>query len=299
MKTISEANPIEIFRRPRSQETDFGLAVWQSRPVIIGESHQHNDVEAVCMDRGTMSLLYGGRFEVLSPGSVAIFWAGRPHQVMARSEDAFCRGLSVPLRWFMGCGFPEGLVGPILGAELLSVPLEDEVGDFLELNPQWLEDLYLDTPPRNRVMLLEVEAWFHRVAAYVDRVGTPPNTREVTRCPIEGMEKVEAITSYISTHYGEPISAAECAEAAGLQSDHAVHLFHQVTGCTLVDFINQQRLAHAQLLLAATETTVLDIALEAGFGSASRFYALFKGALGMSPTEFRRQMQSIHAKHPA
>ncbi len=296
-----KSNPIELFRRPKDQDTDFGLAVWQSRPVLTGQSHQHGDVEAVCMDNGTMGLLYGGTFELLEPGSIAIFWAGRPHQVMSRSEDAFCRGLSVPLRWFMSRGFSEPFISQILGGNISFVPLLGDVADFLEMQPEWIQDLDLDTPERRSVMLLEVEAWCHRVAALLeDRhlMATDPERQVRGRCPLEGFEKIEAIASFIGEHYTEPISAAECAEAAGLQSDHAAHLFHQVTGSTIVDFINQQRLSHAQLLLATTDHTVLEIALEAGFGSASRFYAIFKEVLGVSPTEFRDQMRPIPLSAP-
>ena len=54
-----------------------------------------------------------------------------------------------------------------------------------------------------------------------------------------------------------------------------------------MDYLAQYRVAHAQRLLATTDRTVLDIAMEAGFTSASRFYVTFQKITGKSPRAYR------------
>jgi AraC-like DNA-binding protein len=51
--------------------------------------------------------------------------------------------------------------------------------------------------------------------------------------------------------------------------------------------LNCHRIAHAQWMLSTTDHKVIEIALDAGFGSVSRFYANFKSACGISPSQYR------------
>jgi AraC-like DNA-binding protein len=55
------------------------------------------------------------------------------------------------------------------------------------------------------------------------------------------------------------------------------------------DFVNGHRIESAkQALAGASETTVLEVALDAGFNSKSTFNAAFRRYVGMTPTEYRQ-----------
>ena len=62
-------------------------------------------------------------------------------------------------------------------------------------------------------------------------------------------------------------------------------------GCTFGDYVRQQRLTRARLLLRTTARTIEDIAQACGFQSATYFATVFKNELGMSPTQFRQASQ--------
>ena len=62
------------------------------------------------------------------------------------------------------------------------------------------------------------------------------------------------------------------------------------------EFINKYRVEEAKRLLSDPEyasITILDILLQAGFNSKSAFHRFFTRLVGMSPTEFRKQIQSV------
>ena len=61
-----------------------------------------------------------------------------------------------------------------------------------------------------------------------------------------------------------------------------------------MEFLTQQRLARSQHLLAMTDRTILDIALDSGFGSQARFYAVFKEYCKQTPREYRLRMQNAN-----
>lgn len=67
-----------------------------------------------------------------------------------------------------------------------------------------------------------------------------------------------------------------------------LHLLFEPIGVTCARYTLSRRLEHARVLLAQTPTrSVADIAYDCGFDSLSTFYRSFRGAVGMSPTDFR------------
>jgi AraC-like DNA-binding protein len=55
-------------------------------------------------------------------------------------------------------------------------------------------------------------------------------------------------------------------------------------------FLNSHRIAEArQLLKADRASSALSIGYHVGFNSKSTFYAAFKQAVGMSPSEYRKR----------
>ncbi|MBO9392294.1 AraC family transcriptional regulator, partial [Caldilinea sp.] len=57
---------------------------------------------------------------------------------------------------------------------------------------------------------------------------------------------------------------------------------------TIWEYTLQYRVAQAQRLLATSDTSVLDVALQSGFRSLSSFYAAFQRFTGKTPTDVRR-----------
>jgi AraC-like DNA-binding protein len=82
----------------------------------------------------------------------------------------------------------------------------------------------------------------------------------------------------------------ELARRAGLSPHRLSRLFKQQTGVALVDFRNRQRIEKfLELYGAGQRLTMLDAALDAGFGSYPQFHRVFKRVLGCSPGRYRRR----------
>jgi AraC-like DNA-binding protein len=86
------------------------------------------------------------------------------------------------------------------------------------------------------------------------------------------------------------ISLSDLARHAGLSAHRLSRLFKQQTGVALVDFRNRQRVEKfLQIYGTGQRRTMLDAALEAGFGSYAQFHRVFKRVTGRSPGEQRRK----------
>jgi AraC-like DNA-binding protein len=86
------------------------------------------------------------------------------------------------------------------------------------------------------------------------------------------------------------IGLNDLARYAGLSPARLSRLFKQQTGIALVDFRNRQRIEKFLALYGAGQrTTMLEAALESGFGSYPQFHRVFKRVMNCSPGEYRRK----------
>ncbi|MGH3147253.1 MAG: helix-turn-helix domain-containing protein [Rubrobacter sp.] len=156
---------------------------------------------------------------------------------------------------------------------------------------RWHEDLEDGSEERQRVLLLELEARLRRLTMSFCAEEIAP---EGTRPPLDekGLDNVERMTRYIAQNYAESLKVADVARAVKLHPNYALTLFRRVLGMGMVDYVTQHRVAHAQRLLATTDSGVLEIAFDSGFGSASRFYAAFKDECGRTPVEYRASVRA-------
>lgn len=83
---------------------------------------------------------------------------------------------------------------------------------------------------------------------------------------------------------GNKLNLEELARRSGLSAHRLSRLFKQQTGIALVDFRNRQRIEKfLQIYGTGQRLTMLDAALNAGFGSYPQFHRVFKRVTGRSP----------------
>lgn len=79
-----------------------------------------------------------------------------------------------------------------------------------------------------------------------------------------------------------------------LSSSRLSRLFKQQTGSSIVEFRNRQRMERflSQYEDATERPTLLEAALEAGFGSYPQFHRVFRQVVGCSPGEYQRRQRT-------
>lgn len=117
------------------------------------------------------------------------------------------------------------------------------------------------------------------VTGRADRTGTAR--------PGDRRRAVEA-ASWIDANAHASIDLAGAAEQAGLSPFHFLRVFSAVLGVTPHQYLVRSRLRRAARLLADSERSITDVALDVGFGDLSNFVRTFRRAAGTSPRGFRR-----------
>ncbi|RLA59941.1 MAG: hypothetical protein DRR04_07060 [Gammaproteobacteria bacterium] len=104
-------------------------------------------------------------------------------------------------------------------------------------------------------------------------------------------DKLQVLMKTDQPHLAPDLSLAELAQKLAIQPAHLSQVINSCAHMNFYDFINGYRIQAAKSLLleGASQWSILDIALEAGFNSKSAFYTQFKKHAGMTPSAFRRQ----------
>lgn len=110
--------------------------------------------------------------------------------------------------------------------------------------------------------------------------------------------RLKEMILFIQRHYREELKAADIAQAAHISERECYRLFKSELGMTPVDFLLSVRLQQAVELLLNTDRSILEIALETGFGSSSYFSKRFKESHHMTPGQYRSQYVR-HMREPS
>ncbi|HZG74809.1 MAG TPA: AraC family transcriptional regulator, partial [Paenibacillus sp.] len=118
-------------------------------------------------------------------------------------------------------------------------------------------------------------------------------TEEVRKTRYTGGQKlIEAVRRYVEENFGYELALSSIASMFHLNETYLSGLFKQHVGMTFSDYVTQLRMNKAAELLKEGGFKLTDIAMLAGYSSASYFSTSFKKYYGMSPKEYREKHES-------
>jgi AraC-like DNA-binding protein len=126
-----------------------------------------------------------------------------------------------------------------------------------------------------------------KLATHAVELAADQSTR-ATRLPANTEARVTRAIRAIDSHPDDPLTLDALAREAGLSPYHFLRTFERLTGVTPHQYVRRTRLREAARRLIIEGGTVLDIALDSGFGDVSNFNRAFRTEFGRSPLAFRR-----------
>ena len=106
------------------------------------------------------------------------------------------------------------------------------------------------------------------------------------------LNQIDGIVSRITDNLMVQISASELAAELAMTESGFSRFFRRATGNTYTDFVNQVRVNRACQLLMESDRLITDICYEVGFNNVANFNRRFLNGKGMTPSEFRKQVDS-------
>src|SRR2546430_15478195 len=93
---------------------------------------------------------------------------------------------------------------------------------------------------------------------------------------------------FIESHLADELTLDEIAGVAGISRFHMVRAFAEVTGLSVMRYVRARRLSEAARALAGGAPDILNLALEADYGSHQAFTRAVRDPLGVPPQTGRQ-----------
>lgn len=102
-------------------------------------------------------------------------------------------------------------------------------------------------------------------------------------------KKVSEVASYITSHSTEVKSLEDIAGRFYINKCYLSRIFKEVTGFTVSEYINNNRIQKARQLLLDTNLSITEIAASLGYESITYFEKVFSNFTETSPLKYRKQ----------
>ena len=105
---------------------------------------------------------------------------------------------------------------------------------------------------------------------------------------MKDMSLTKRILQYIEDNLDKDLSLEKIAEELNYSRFYTARKFKEQTGMTLYKYIQSRRLDEAARKLAETDQPIVEVAMEAGYGSQQAFTQAFRCVYACTPQEYRR-----------
>jgi len=254
--------------------------------------HRHNELEVNLVLRGRAQYLVNDRRFDLRPCTMIWLFPGQNHLLLNQSLQYEMWVL------YFSCDIVKRTATAV-DDRVLGV---DDPGEYFckqvgEDSAGWLSDLFQSVADRaGSTALFNAGVAYSLLAAWQQYQAAGPSALGTDLHPA-----VERAARLIGDEV-DPMPMPELAKRSGLSISRLSKLFHDQTGVTLVEYRQRQSVQRFLRIYArGRRKSILQAALEAGFGSYAQFYKVFKRVIGIGPLEYRRKIatHSPTLTHPS
>lgn len=241
----------------------------------IGHLHWHEPLEFLYCAEGEGVIISNEEKITITPGQMVVVNANNLHTVY--TEKALCRYYClIPSNTlFEGTELPVGKV-PLSSR----VENEDVLSTFSKIIYEMREQgLYYRLAVRSLIMDMYITLY---------RSGVCENISQYTKAKPAKLELVKQIIDYLGGHYTEDITIEQLCSKTGYSKYHICHTFKEVTGQTILNYVNFLRCNHARSLLNSGEYNIGESAWQSGFHNFSYFSRTYHRLMGELPSRHKK-----------
>ncbi|PQD94095.1 AraC family transcriptional regulator [Pradoshia eiseniae] len=279
----------------------------------FNQFESHSTCEIFVLEEGDCKYFIQDQVYELQPGDILLLDGLTLHKSGPISPDTYIRSMV----HFSPVWLKKMLL--VLGMPSLLDPFQklnncilrtgfDASGHYVAEKIKWIAEQleaidqeFKSTGKINVLLETEVKIEFLQLLVKIYKMSECEQMR-VEQKKTEKKQHAENIASWINQHYCEKVSLERLAKELNLNKYYLSHVFKEVTGYTVMQYVMECRLIQVKYLLEMKlDQSLEDIFLSTGFESAAHFSRFFKARIGMTPTSYRkmkgRKTASYYAQH--
>lgn len=160
---------------------------------------------------------------------------------------------------------------------------------------------YLVKPARKDELIAAIERVLAEIKQERREKQEQDNLREIVQWAISPAEKdgqlisddkkLQRAKAFMEKNYTQAISLEDAAEHVGLSPYYLSKLFKEHFSVNFIDYLTQLRVEKAKALMLNPTNSLKEICYNVGYKDPNYFSRVFKKSTGLSPSEYRRQVQ--------
>lgn len=271
------------------------LVAGTASPCIMPRPHWHAQFEVNYVYEGGVHYRMATHDLHLSVGQFSMFWGGLPHQALGTLPGTNFVAIHLPLVHFFRLRFSSEFADLITrGAAIVVTGSAGDAEAFRRMT----EFMQSPDPLRREHGVNELLVRLGRLNFEpYDVVGESPVPALDRKADGSSYRAVVRICDFMTRNFRNDIRSWDIASSVDMHPKYAMSMFKRSTGMSLNEYLTLLRLSFAQALLMDGSVTVLDVALESGFGTVGAFNQAFRKFIQQSPSEFRRSATSNSGSH--
>lgn len=147
-------------------------------------------------------------------------------------------------------------------------------------------ELY-EAPQRMRVAYCQVKAL--ELLLFLESIDDPAGAGDAAYFPRSKVARVKEARDCMVSDLSENVRVEDAARAAGMSLTVFKECFKGVYGTSPAAYVRAMRMELAAKTLRETDLRIAEVGALVGYDSPSKFSVAFKGALGITPSEYRRR----------
>lgn len=109
---------------------------------------------------------------------------------------------------------------------------------------------------------------------------------------VSGHSLADKVKEWIQHNYMTGKNISDMSQELSISASHITRQFQACNGIPPIQYLNDLRIEHAMFLLINTDLSLENIALQSGFSNGNYYSKVFRKAIGIEPSKYRKSFRS-------